>query len=80
MLGAEARRGGQGYWVEHTLQMTAHAYGLLGRSADALRALDRLEQEIERRGTGVRYAGRATHLPQLDPAQPRRPRSPRSSR
>ncbi len=37
MLGAEARRGGQGYWVEHTLQMTAHAYGLLGRSADALR-------------------------------------------
>ncbi|HEX5088238.1 MAG TPA: BTAD domain-containing putative transcriptional regulator [Nocardioides sp.] len=57
MLGAEARRGGQGFWVEHTLQMTAHAYGLLGRSADALRVLDRLEQEIERRGTGVRYAG-----------------------
>jgi DNA-binding SARP family transcriptional activator len=57
MLGAEARRGGQGYWVEHTLQMTAHAYGLLGRSADALRVLDRLEQEIDRRGTGVRYAG-----------------------
>jgi hypothetical protein len=57
MLGAEARRGGQGYWVEHTLQMTAHAYGLLGRSADALRVLDRLEEEIDRRGTGVRYAG-----------------------
>jgi DNA-binding SARP family transcriptional activator len=57
MLGAEARRGGQGYWVEHTLQMTAHAHGLLGRSADALRVLDRLEQEIERRGTRVRYAG-----------------------
>jgi hypothetical protein len=57
MLGAEARRGVQGYWVEHTLQMTAHAYGLLGRSADALRVLLRLEQEIERRGTGVRYAG-----------------------
>ena len=57
MLGAEARRGGQGFWVEHTLQMTAHAYGLLGRSADALRVLVRLEHEIERRGTGVRYAG-----------------------
>ena len=37
--------------------MTAHAYGLLGRSADALRVLLRLEQELERRGTGVRYAG-----------------------
>ena len=37
--------------------MTAHAYGLLGRSADALHLLDRLEREIERRGTGVRYAG-----------------------
>ena len=57
MLGAEARRGTQGFWVEHTLQMTAHAYGLLGRSADALRVLDRLEREIERRGTSVRYAG-----------------------
>ncbi len=57
MLGADARRGSQGFWVEHTLQMTAHAYGLLGRSADALRVLDRLEVELERRGTGVRYAG-----------------------
>ncbi len=57
MLGAEARRGAQGYWVEHTLQMTAHAYGLLGRSADALRVLIHLEHELERRGTGVRYAG-----------------------
>ena len=57
MLGAEARRGTQGFWVEHTLQMTAHAYGLLGRSADALRILDRLEREIDRRGTSVRYAG-----------------------
>ncbi|GAB3260259.1 ATP-binding protein [Nocardioides dilutus] len=56
-LGAEARRGTQGFWVEHTVQMTAHAYGLLGRSADALRILDRLEREIERRGTSVRYAG-----------------------
>jgi hypothetical protein len=37
--------------------MTAHAYGLLGRTADALRILDRLEREIERRGTSVRYAG-----------------------
>jgi DNA-binding SARP family transcriptional activator len=57
VVGAEARRGVQGYWVEHTLQMTAHAYGLLGRSADALRVLVHLEHEIERRGTGVRYAG-----------------------
>jgi hypothetical protein len=57
MLGAEARRGAQGFWVEHTLQMTAHAYGLLGRTADALRILERLEREIERRGTSVRYAG-----------------------
>jgi DNA-binding SARP family transcriptional activator len=57
MLGAEARSVAQGHWVEHTLQMTAHAYGLLGRSADALHLLDRLEREIERRGTGVRYAG-----------------------
>jgi hypothetical protein len=57
MLGVEARRGGQGFWVEHLLQMTAHAYGLLGRSADALRMLDRWEREMERRGTGVRYAG-----------------------
>jgi DNA-binding SARP family transcriptional activator len=57
MLGAEARGVAQGYWVEHTIQMTAHAYGLLGRSADALHLLDRLEREIERRGTGLRYAG-----------------------
>ncbi|WP_281689977.1 BTAD domain-containing putative transcriptional regulator [Pseudonocardia thermophila] len=57
MLGADARRGVQGFWVEHTLQMTAHAYGLLGRSADALRVLDRLEAELDRRGTAVRYAG-----------------------
>jgi hypothetical protein len=37
--------------------MTAHAYGLLGRAGAALDVLTRLEQEIERRGTGVRYAG-----------------------
>lgn len=57
MLGAEARSAAQGHWVEHTIQMTAHAYGLLGRSADALVLLDRLQREIERRGTGLRYAG-----------------------
>ncbi len=57
MLGAEARSAAQGHWVEHTIQMTAHAYGLLGRSAAALLLLDRLEREIERRGTGLRYAG-----------------------
>jgi DNA-binding SARP family transcriptional activator/tetratricopeptide (TPR) repeat protein len=57
MLGADARRGTHGFWVEHTLQMTAHAYGLLGRVDDALSVVDRLAREIERRGTGVRYAG-----------------------
>jgi hypothetical protein len=56
-LGAEARSSAQGHWVEHTIQMTAHAQGLLGRSADALHLLDLLEREIERRGTGLRYAG-----------------------
>ena len=57
MLGAEARRGGQGYWVEHTLQMTAHAYGPARAQRRRAAPLDRLEHEIERRGTGVRYAG-----------------------
>ena len=57
VVGADALRGRHGYWVEHTLQMTAHAYGLLGRAADSLRLLDRLALEVERRGTGVRYGG-----------------------
>jgi hypothetical protein len=57
MLGAEARSVAQGHWVEHTIQMTAHAQGLLGRSADALHLIDLLEREIERRGTRLRYAG-----------------------
>jgi len=57
LLGADADRGLQGFWVEHILQMTAHAYGLVGRPADALAVLDRLRLEIDRRGTVVRYAG-----------------------
>jgi tetratricopeptide (TPR) repeat protein len=57
VLGADAGRGMQAFWVEHTLQMTAHAYGLLGRVDAALRTVDRLEAELERRGTTVRYAG-----------------------
>ncbi|GAA3629475.1 hypothetical protein GCM10022236_34710 [Microlunatus ginsengisoli] len=57
LLGAEPDRGLQGYWVEHTLQMTAHAYGMVGRPAEALAVLDRLGLELDRRGTGVRYAG-----------------------
>ena len=57
MLGAEARRGAQGFWVEHTLQMTAHAYGLLGRSADALRCWSAWSARSSGAGPAVRYAG-----------------------
>ena len=73
MLGAEARRGAQGYWVEHTLQMTAHAYGLLGPQrgraggAGPAGARDRAARD---RGAVRRCPA---HLPELDPAQPRRP-------
>ncbi|MCU1360124.1 MAG: hypothetical protein JWN99_1413, partial [Ilumatobacteraceae bacterium] len=45
------------FWVEHVLQMTAHAYGSIGRVADAFTVLDRLDVELVRRGTTVRYAG-----------------------
>lgn len=57
LLGADADRGLQAFWVEHTLQMTAHAYGLIGRPAEALTVLERLAHEIDQRGTVVRYAG-----------------------
>ena len=63
----------QGFWVEHTLQMTAHAYGLLGRSADALR----VARPAGARDRAARHGGavrrRPAHLPQLAAAQPRRP-------
>ena len=37
--------------------MTAHAYGMVGRAADALSVLDRLDRELERRGSDSRYGG-----------------------
>jgi DNA-binding SARP family transcriptional activator/tetratricopeptide (TPR) repeat protein len=48
-----------GFWVEHTLQMTAHAYAMTGRVVEALALLDRLERELDRRGSRARYAGLA---------------------
>lgn len=56
MLGAEAG-GLLSFWVEHVLQMLAHAYGHVGRVTDALRLLDRLDLELERRGSASRYDG-----------------------
>lgn len=47
----------QEFWVEHVLQMTAHALGLLGRPEEALRVLERLTVEISRRGSEPRYRG-----------------------
>jgi DNA-binding SARP family transcriptional activator/tetratricopeptide (TPR) repeat protein len=57
LLGSEAGGGLQAFWVEHVLQMTAHAFGLVGRASDALLVLDRLGLELERRDSRVRYAG-----------------------
>jgi hypothetical protein len=56
MVGAEAG-GLLSFWVEHVLQMLAHAYGHLGRAADAMAMLDRLDVELERRGSAARYGG-----------------------
>jgi tetratricopeptide (TPR) repeat protein len=56
LLGADAG-GLHSFWVEHMLQMTAHALGMVGRAADALSVLDRLDRELERRGSDSRYAG-----------------------
>ena len=56
MLGAEAG-GLLSFWVEHVVQMLAHAYGHIGRAVDALRLLDRFDVELERRGSTSRYAG-----------------------
>ena len=56
MMGAEA--GGMlSFWVEHVLQMLGHAYGHQGRAVDALAMMDRLDLELERRGSTVRYGG-----------------------
>jgi DNA-binding SARP family transcriptional activator len=58
MIGAEA--GGMlSFWVEHVVQMLGHAYGHHGRAVDALAMMDRLEMELERRGSSVRYGGLA---------------------
>lgn len=56
MLGAEAG-GLLSFWVEHVLQMLAHAYGHVGRATDALNLLDRFDFELERRGSASRYGG-----------------------
>jgi DNA-binding SARP family transcriptional activator len=56
LLGADSG-GLHSFWVEHMLQMTAHAYGMAGRPMDALAVLDRLERELERRGSDGRYGG-----------------------
>lgn len=56
MLGAEAG-GLLSFWVEHVVQMLAHAYGHIGRAAEALALLDRFDFELERRGSASRYAG-----------------------
>ena len=45
--------------------MTAHAYGLVGRPLDALRLLDRLAIELDRRGTVARYRRSDPDLPEL---------------
>ena len=48
------------FWVEHVLQMAIHANGFLGHVSDALALLDRMEIELQRRGSDVRYGG-VTH-------------------
>ena len=45
------------FWVEHVLQMTAHANALRGRPDRALAALDRWHDEMVRRGSDARYRG-----------------------
>ena len=56
LIGAEAG-GLLSFWVEHVIQMAAHADGHLGHVAEALRLLDRLDVELERRGSNIRYGG-----------------------
>ena len=55
---SDARAAGHSpFWIEHVLQMTAHGQALEGRVADALGTLDRLDDEMARRGSDRRYAG-----------------------
>lgn len=56
LIGAESG-GLLSFWVEHVIQMAAHATGHLGRVADALALLDRLDRELQRRGSYARYGG-----------------------
>lgn len=46
-----------GFWVEHVLQMAAHAHGINGEPTRALALVDRLTVEMVRRGSDVRYRG-----------------------
>ena len=79
LLGADFG-GPHSFWVEHMLQMTAHALGMVGRAADALSVLDRLSRELERRGSDARYSGMPDELPQLGVAKPGRRRGGGSGR
>ena len=69
-----------GFWVEHTLQMAVHAYAMTGRVVEARALLDRLDRELDRRGSRDRYRGPGGELPGLDPAEPRRSPRPRRRR
>ena len=59
LIGAEAG-GSLSFWVEHVLQMAIQANGFLGHVGNALALLDRMEIELRRRGSDVRYGG-VTH-------------------
>ena len=46
-----------GFWVEHVLQMSAHAHALQGRPVRALALIDRYRREMVARGSETRYRG-----------------------
>ena len=46
-----------GFWVEHVLQMSAHAHALQGRPVRALALIDRYSHEMVARGSETRYRG-----------------------
>jgi hypothetical protein len=48
-----------GFWVEHVLQMAAHAHAMVGNPTRALALLDRFVDESRRRGSDTRYRGLA---------------------